>query len=441
VRTRSALLAGGAAGVGAAAGASPGGRGHAVTPVAPGRYAHGLVVGKFYPPHAGHHALVDAAAAACDRVTVVVAPSRQESVPLDLRLDWLREVHAGSPHVRFVGEYDDEPVDYDDPAVWDAHCAVFRAALARADAEQASAQSFAEQGSAPSLTEQGSAPSLTEQGSAPSPAERASAVSGPEASVSPVDAVFSSEAYGDELARRFGAVHVRVDPGRRSVPVSGTAVRRDPPRYWSLLAAPVRSWLTRRVVVVGAESTGTTTLARDLAAAYQGRGGVWVATRWVPEYGRELTARKLAALGPGADIARVGWGPEDFTEVVREQRAAEEAAARRGSPVLFCDTDTVATAVWQERYLGVAAAPEPGRADLYLLTDHEGVPFEDDGLRDGEHLRAWMTGRFRAVLATTGVPVVEVTGPPHLRLTTATAAVDALLDAGWRFHPPIVPAR
>jgi len=255
----------------------------------------------------------------------------------------------------------------------------------------------------------------------------------------PVDAVVSSEPYGEELARRFGAVHVCVDLDRSAVPVSGTAVRADPVAYWSMLAAPVRAWFVRRIVVVGAESTGTTTLARDLAARYRQRGGVWVGTRWVPEYGRELTERKLAALGPGADVRDVVWSFDDFAEVVRGQRAAEESAARAGSPVLFCDTDAVATAVWQERYLGVATEPASSRASVYLLTSHEGVPFEDDGLRDGEHLRAWMTGRFEEVLADLGVPVVVLRGSRERRLATAVEVVDRILAVGWSLNDPILP--
>ena len=35
---------------------------------------------------------------------------------------------------------------------------------------------------------------------------------------------------------------------------------------------------------------------------------------------------------------------------------------------------------------------------LYLLTHHDGVPFEQDGIRDGESIRAWMTGRFEEAL-------------------------------------------
>ncbi|MFY1672069.1 AAA family ATPase [Plantactinospora sp. WMMB334] len=342
-------------------------------------------MGKFYPPHAGHHALISEAARRCAAVTVVVAPSRRESIPLPLRLEWLREMHATEPHVRFVGRYDDHPIDYTDPAVWEAHCAVFRAALGD---------------------------------------DR-------------VDAVFSSEAYGAELARRFGAVDVCVDPSRVAVPVSGTAVRADPVRHWAMLAPPVRAWFVRRIVVVGAESTGTTTVARALAGHYR--------TRWVPEYGRELTAAKLARLRrtePGATIFDVRWERVDFETVVREQQAAEDAAARRSGPLLFCDTDARATAVWEERYLGsssprVRAAAR--RPDLYLLTDHRGVPFSDDGLRDGAHLRGWMTERFRAVLAESGAPVIELTGPLPDRLGTAVRACDEVLAAGWSLADPISP--
>jgi nicotinamide riboside kinase len=207
----------------------------------------------------------------------------------------------------------------------------------------------------------------------------------------------------------------------------------------------VRAWFTRRVVVAGAESTGTTTLARDLAAALRRRGGVWSNTRWVPEYGRELTARKLATLrvvDPAATVSDVRWSPEDFVAVARAQNRAEDDAARDGAPILVCDTDSRVTQVWQERYLGaaspatVAAARRPA---LYLLTDHAGVPFDDDGLRDGEHLREWMTGRFREVLGAAGVPVREVTGAPRTRLAAALAACDDLLARGWGLAPPLQP--
>jgi HTH-type transcriptional repressor of NAD biosynthesis genes len=354
-------------------------------------YGHGLVLGKFYPPHAGHHHLVRTAAARCRRLTVLVCASAVESVPLEQRVAWMREVHP-EPHVRVVGAVDDVPVDYSDPAVWDAHMAIFRAAVP-----------------------------------------------------GPVDAVFTSEAYGGELGRRFGAAAVTVDLDRTAHPVSGTAVRKDPVGNWHHLAGPVRAALARRVVVLGAESTGTTTMARALAEHFRTRRGVWAGTRWVPEYGRRYSAEKffrLRAVRPDAGFTDVRWHSDEFVTVAARQLADEDAAARTGSPVLFCDTDALATTVWHERYVGgrdprVDAVTARGRHDLWLLTDHSGVPFQDDGLRDGEHLRAWMTDRFRAELTDRALPHVLLTGPHDERLRTAVGAVEQLLARPWHFTDPL----
>ncbi|GAA2841494.1 nicotinamide-nucleotide adenylyltransferase [Kitasatospora paracochleata] len=362
-------------------------------------FRHGLVIGKFYPPHAGHHFLIRSAADACDRVTVVVMAADVESIPLAARVGWIREAWAGDPHVRVVGTADNLEVDYDSEEVWAGHVALMRAAVGDL-----------------------------------APA---------------VDAVFSSEPYGVELARRFAAAPVVLDRARDTFPVSGTKVRADPVAHWADLEPPVRAGLARRVVVLGAESTGTTTLSRDLAEALRARGGVHALTGWVPEYGRELTVAKLAvarartADGPEPTVFDLEWTDRDFEVVCRRQTEAEERAARAGGPVLVCDTDALATTVWQERYVG-AVTPEvaalagalPPRA-LYLLTSEVGVDFEDDGLRDGEHLRAWMNGRFREVLAGRGVPWLELAGSRAERLERALAAVDRLLTDGPGLADPL----
>lgn len=352
------------------------------------RHGHGLIVGKFWPPTAGHVSLIAAAAAACGRVSVVVMAASWEDLPLDLRVRWLRELFAHAPHVAIYGIQDDVRVDYDDPGVWDAHMALIRLAL--------------------------------EEG-----CERA-----------PIDAVFTSEAYGEELARRVGGAHECVDLARARTPISGTAARRDPIAAWPWLPAPVRGWLARRVVIVGAESTGTTTLTRGLIGALHARGGVWAETRWVPEYGRAYTHAKLIAARagrPDADMRDLVWTEADFEAIARFQNAEEDAAARAGAPLVLGDTDAAATAIWYERYLGARSARVEAIAagaaprDLYLITDHADVPFEQDGIRDGEHLRAWMTARFRETCPASGVPTLVLTGPPERRLAEALAAVDALL--------------
>lgn len=353
------------------------------------RFGHGLVLGKFYPPHAGHHHLVRTAQDRCERLTVLVCAASVESVPLADRVAWMREAHPGAD---VVGAVDDIPVDLHDPEIWEAHMAIFRAAVGRR-----------------------------------------------------VDAVFTSEEYGTELARRFGAEEVCVDPARTLFPVSGTAVRADPAACWDFLGPAVRARLARRVVVLGAESTGTTTLSRDLAAHLRARGGVWAATGWVEEYGRRYSEEKLAAAraaDPAATWADVSFTSEEFPVIARRQDEEEERAARRGSPVLVCDTDSFATGIWHERYMGGRNAEVERIAalthrDLYLLTEDADVPFEDDGLRDGPGLRPWMTRRFREELEATGKRYLSVRGDRRERLATAVAAVDELLAEGWRFADPL----
>ncbi|MDR3763250.1 MAG: ATP-binding protein [Acidobacteriota bacterium] len=179
-----------------------------------------------------------------------------------------------------------------------------------------------------------------------------------------------------------------------------------------------------RICIVGAESTGTTTLARELAQHYH--------TLWVPEYGREYTER-LVRENPNVHFYQ--WRSEEFMHLAEEQQRREDEAARRASRVLFCDTDALATAIWHEHYLGshspaVEALARQRLYALYILTACD-VPFEQDSIREGEHTRAWMTRRFEEELALRPEPWIKVSGSRQERMKTAVAAIDHLLEG----HP------
>lgn len=203
-------------------------------------------------------------------------------------------------------------------------------------------------------------------------------------------------------------------------------MRANPVAHWGALGPSARAWLTRRIAIVGAESTGTTTLARQLAAHY--------GTEWVQEHGRVVTEEIVAS---GTSIDEIDWGAVDFRVIAAGQLTDEDAAAKRSGAVLICDTEAMATCVWQERYLGdstadVEALASARRYALYILTSDD-VPFEQDALRDGAHLRRWMTQRFRERLAQRPEPSIEVSGPLASRMTAATAAINDVLAAGWSF--------
>jgi NadR type nicotinamide-nucleotide adenylyltransferase len=228
--------------------------------------------------------------------------------------------------------------------------------------------------------------------------------------------VFTSEEYGDRFASHLGAEHVSVDPDRVTHPVSGTLVRADRAAQWHQLEACVRAGLVRRVCVLGAESTGTSTLAEALADHYE--------TVCVPEYGREFCEDRMRR-GMTLD-----WRSDHFVEIASRQQAIEDQAARECDPVLICDTDALATSIWHERYLDerspVVEALAAGRTyALYVLTSDD-IPFVQDGTRDGEHVRGWMTQRFRDVLAARSEPWIEVTGRHEDRLRAAIRAIDEI---------------
>lgn len=180
----------------------------------------------------------------------------------------------------------------------------------------------------------------------------------------------------------------------------------------------------RRVVLLGAESTGTTTLGQDLADA--------LGSPRTHEALRDVCERKAAQ--NGGSFFDVVWRSEDFDEVADRQDRLELDAvagwdpdAARGrplaqlAPVLVCDTDALATALWHRRYVGGTprrfverAAANPPM--LYVLTSPDGVAFEQDGWRDGEHVRLDMHGWFRELLEAQQVPWIEVSGPPGERV-------------------------
>jgi len=315
----------------------------------------GFIVGKFYPPHRGHKQLIDSARRQVDQLIVMVAAHPAQTIPGELRKTWLQEIHPDCD-VRLVADELE-----DDSRQW-------------ADF------------------------TIRYLGRAP-------------------DVVFTSEDYGPVYAQLMGSRHVMIDRDRTAVPISGTTIREDPLNHWDMLEPCVRAYFVRRIVLIGAESTGKTTLAQQLAERFD--------TVWTPEYGREHWERKLA--GRTLDDPPPSWSHDEFVEIAAEQQRRENLAARSANRVLICDTNAFATGTWHERYYQsrdarVDAIGAADRVDLYLLTAPD-VPFVQDGYRDGEHIRQWMHDRFVEQLTSGKADWRLVQGAYECRLEFAESTI------------------
>ncbi len=302
----------------------------------------GVVIGKFYPPHKGHKFLIESALSQVDDLTVIVCDHPSQDIAAETRANWLKAIH---PNVRVVVTPDDLP---DEPKPW---------------------------------------------------AKRTIEILGR----SP-DVVFTSESYGEGYAKAMDCKHVLVDIDRNTVIISATQIRSSPLEFLDYLEPCVRAHYVKRIVIVGVESTGKSTLAKDLALSLN--------TNHVEEFGREYCLTKEGE-----------WRTQDFIEIAKTQQSREQEAAGHADKILICDTNAFATSVWHRRYLGfydeeVNRIASQDKVDLYLLTLPD-FPFVQDGTRDGENIRhemhQWLCDRLRDQSA----PIVSLEGSHGLRLESA----------------------
>jgi len=171
-----------------------------------------------------------------------------------------------------------------------------------------------------------------------------------------------------------------------------------------------------RVCLLGAESTGKSTLAQALAERFE--------TVWNPEYGRPYTQ-----IGRPHDAPWTSW---EFTHIARMHCWYEDFLATLAHRVVFSDTDAFTTAVFHELYLGVPATEFDdllNRTYDLLVVCGLDVPWRHDGVREFEEQRRWMHERYVEHARASGGPWLLVEGPLERRIGAAAGAVEELLSA------------
>lgn len=171
----------------------------------------------------------------------------------------------------------------------------------------------------------------------------------------------------------------------------------------------------KKIVIVGPESTGKSTLCQQLAKHYK--------TSWCPEYAREY----LLANGTNYTV-------EDLLVIAKGQIALEEKmAVNAKNNLLFIDTNMYVLKVWSEFVFGscdswILNQVVQRTYDLYLLCNTD-LPWQKDELREYPDLitRQQLYLQYKDILINQSVPWSEVSGNNEARLKNAIAAVDKYL--------------
>jgi HTH-type transcriptional regulator, transcriptional repressor of NAD biosynthesis genes len=342
-------------------------------------FEHGVVVGKFAPLHKGHEVLIRAALAQCKKVTVI-SYCKPELPGCDAvrRQRWLQQLF---------------------PTV---NALVFAESEVRAWRDTGWKLPMPDNTAADIRQREFVAQLLWQR------------------RLYDVDAVFSSESYGEgfaqylqqfftrQLQQRHPVTHVCVDAERIRVPVSASTIRADVHglRHW--LSPPVYADFAQRVCLIGGESSGKSTLATALAQQHD--------TQWVPEFGRYWWLLKNGELAE-----------QDYLHIIRQQQQLEELAAGQANRYLFCDTGPLVTLCYYHDQFGelhpqlLQAALRPYQRMLLLKNDFD---FVQDGSRRDADFSARQFAWYEEFLQRHGIPHAVIGGSLVERL----AQVQALLS-------------
>lgn len=172
--------------------------------------------------------------------------------------------------------------------------------------------------------------------------------------------------------------------------------------------------MPKKIVIIGPESTGKSTLTAALAAHF--------GEPWVPEYAREYLERLDRS-----------YQFDDLLSIAKGQLELEDRMLKSANEFLFCDTDLHVLHVWSESkykkvHPWIQAQIAARKYDLYLLTDID-IPWEPDPQREhpDPEMRTYFFNWYRALLEQNGTPYGIISGNNRERLSRSIDFIEKYL--------------
>ncbi|MEY4903311.1 MAG: Nicotinamide-nucleotide adenylyltransferase / Ribosylnicotinamide kinase [Bacteroidota bacterium] len=320
-----------------------------------------FVFGKFLPFHKGHEAMIHFALSKCDVLTVLVCCSDKENIAAIVRKSWLEKAFENQPNIeiRTFNYLESELPNTSESSktVSEIWATIFK-------------QQF------------------------------------PDYSL-----LITSEEYGNFVADFMNIQHLAFDLPRKQFPVSATAVQHNLFANWNYLPDSVKPYFAIKVVVLGTESTGKTTLVEKLSTHFD--------CNLVTEAGRALIENSNS------------FTVEDLELVAKEHSKNIEQSILGNSPLIIIDTDIHITKSYAQftlkKELEISATVyHSNKANLYLYLNND-VEYVQDGTRLSEVERNLLDLSHRQILEKHKIDIVEITGNWHQRVEKAVEEINKII--------------
>ena len=329
-----------------------------------------FVFGKFLPFHKGHEAMINFALTKCDFLTVLVCCSDKENIPATTRQKWIEKTFETESkiEIKSYNYLESELPNTSESSqevsqVWSAKFKEF----------------FPD-----------------------------------------YDIVITSEEYGYYVASFMKIKHIAFDIPKQLFPVSATAVRNNIFANWKFLPDSVKPCFAIKVVVLGTESTGKTTLTERLAKHFNCSS--------VKEAGRDLIADSNT------------FEFDDLQLVASEHAQRIDKAVLGQSPLIIIDTDIHITKSYANFKFDKTLEIESkiyntNKADLYLYLNND-VEYVQDGTRLSESDRNLLDISHRRILQQHNIDIAEITGTWEQRFDQAVINIKQLIEKNYKNHCP-----